>query len=973
MWKRRWRCVIPLAGTMKEEEGAMVYMSPLVKQDLAKLEKDGESRRVALHALKQCVENLEPSSVPRFLAQVSESKDTGGSRSYAISLYEEVARVHGKLIIPQIGRVMTTMTRSLSGSGSSPQLHQACAKVAAAVVRYSIDSDSSAAEAEEILKDVSRPLIGLLTGKMEHVAAGSATCMQALVESEKWKNAPPDLVSEVCHRTTTALGDKSTRTVAHMQLARSLATVNPGTLNVYGACLIHAAEEVLSSSVYSWQHRRCAAQMVQAVLGIVDRETLALEFHAITQVLENCKHDRMPHVRTAVCEALQAARLVMTGETINEEDDGDHLGSISFDDTIESPQRRNWNSSMYSPSSQDTYNLSSYTPPPEACDSASSDPFSTPQNGSTGRMKRSLLFPSKTDGYSVSSVTVPTSVLINGHDTISVMGNVRPLVNGGSIPDSRGRLSGHNDSAPAFHKKFGDQDIAVVQRSEEHLVDERDFTPTVMQDHPKGKVESRFSPLEAQITRSFGEAEGDLLAEDEEILSRGAAELGYGPNGANTRSQWRLPNAIGHFRQDSQTPESMGDSHCVQSVSISLRGGDSGRSDASDSVLPGKMGDYGNNVTEKVVDVLENKQIYDVSLLQGLPGGKPNVLPLNAGISHAEYMKLASLSNNPEDGFSALKPRVLITTADFLPYTTPRRLVLSLQSQLSSPGDEVGNEEQVRRSSGGAGMRTEFNEDAVRRVVDGTGKRIDFNEDADMDVESSSDSGWSVRDNPIASDDSATEECSKEEMKEKHTELRETFTRPRKVQRAGVAPGKKTISPQVKLLDRGNKSDRSESSVNDELGGSTVEDATPCYQSPKPLRTPDAVVTCLSCTESQRRRSAMKAQEWDLGLDVNRAAADQGIGARRSMLFDQSRTSSDISHGSKAYTNDSIDDTVWSDEDEPGWCTSLVRSVKDSCSRISSVTETVLRGSLCVVIAVPLTMLLARVWLSPQDSFLMPT
>lgn len=97
---------------------------------------------------------------------MSESKDTGGSRSYAISLYEEVARVHGKLIIPQIGRVMTTVTRSLSASGSSPQLHQACAKVAAALIRYSIDSDSSAAEAEEILKEVSRPLVDLLTGNI---------------------------------------------------------------------------------------------------------------------------------------------------------------------------------------------------------------------------------------------------------------------------------------------------------------------------------------------------------------------------------------------------------------------------------------------------------------------------------------------------------------------------------------------------------------------------------------------------------------------------------------------------------------------------------------------------------------------------------------------------------------------------------------------------------------------------------------
>lgn len=42
---------------------------------------------------------------------------------------------------------------------------------------------------------------------------------------------------------------------------------------------------------------------------------------------------------------------------------------------------------------------------------------------------------------------------------------------------------------------------------------------------------------------------------------------------------------------------------------------------------------------------------------------------------------------------------MLITTADFLPFTTPRRLVLSLQSQLSSPGNEAeeeGNEDMVR-------------------------------------------------------------------------------------------------------------------------------------------------------------------------------------------------------------------------------------------------------------------------------------
>lgn len=285
--------------------------------------------------------------------------------------------------------------------------------------------------------------------------------------------------------------------------------------------------------------------------------------------------------------------------------------------------------------------------------------------------------------------------------------------------------------------------------------------------------------------------------------------------------------------------------------------------------------------------------------------------------------------------------------------------MLSLQSQLSSPGEEVSNEDDVNGEA--AGLRT--NEDASRRVDDGTSKRIDFNaEDADMDVESSSDSGWSVRDNPIASDESATEESSGEEI---NTEIHETFARPRKVQSvAGVASGKNTVSPPlqlVKLLGRGNSSDHSNSPEKPRV---TIED-------PAPPGTPagSAGLACSSCTESQRR-SAMKAQEWDLGLDVN--GDDEEItGARRSMMSEQVETLSDFSHGSSiAYTNNSIDESVSVNE---GWCTTLVRSAKSSCSRITSIAEAVLGGSLCVVIAVPVTMLLARVLQSPQDHFLVPT
>jgi hypothetical protein len=375
-----------------KEEGGMQYMSPLVKQDLAKLEKDGESRRIAMDSLKHCVENLEPASVPRFLAQVSESKETGGSRSYAISLYEEVARVHGKLIIPQLPRVMATVTRSLSASGSSPQLHQACAKVVSALVRYSIDSNTSVTEAEEVVREVAQPLVEAIAGKLEPVAAGAATCVQSLVESEKWKHASAGLVSEVCQRTTAALGDKATRTVAHMQLACSLAVMNPSALSVYGPELLHAGEEILRANSTSWKHRKCAAKMLQAVVSVVDKDKLALELNSTIEVLESFRLDKMPHVRTAVWEALQTAKMATAADDDQNKDADEPLGTVPK----LTPRRRSlWGShSSLSPSTTGSEPSLKVSSP------------SRTGKGIDARMRRTPLFPARGQAHMQKSVAL---------------------------------------------------------------------------------------------------------------------------------------------------------------------------------------------------------------------------------------------------------------------------------------------------------------------------------------------------------------------------------------------------------------------------------------------------------------------------------------------------------------------------------------------------------------------------------------
>jgi len=192
--------------------------------------------------------------------------------------------VHGKLVVPHILKVMGSLVRSSSASGSFPQLQLASARVTAALARYAIDSNTSQEDAEKIMQEICAPLTDALAGKLEPVAANAATCIYALVETEQWKYAHDEIVHEMCQRITVALSEKPTRTAAHMQLACILASTNPDTLSIYGASLLRAGEDILKVTANSWQLRKAAAKLLQSVLTILDKETLETELHSALHV-----------------------------------------------------------------------------------------------------------------------------------------------------------------------------------------------------------------------------------------------------------------------------------------------------------------------------------------------------------------------------------------------------------------------------------------------------------------------------------------------------------------------------------------------------------------------------------------------------------------------------------------------------------------------------------------------------------------
>lgn len=288
-------------------------LSPLVKQELANLDKDPGRRRTAMNALKSYVELLDTGTIPLFLDEVSDSKESSkASRQYAISLYEVLAKVHGKNIIPHTSKIMTTVVKTLSSSAGSLPLQQACGRVVAGIARYGIDTFSTGAQQEGVIRDLCTPLLDVLIGKVEPLAAGAALCLQALVETDSWKFASVDIVNEVCLRVTGALEETLTQTVAHMSLVCSLAKLNCQILEAYGRSLIKAGVQILEDGVANgnWRRRVIAVEMINSLLKSVDTQIVSSEIPNLVDSLERCRLDREPSVRDAIAEALRTVEKI---------------------------------------------------------------------------------------------------------------------------------------------------------------------------------------------------------------------------------------------------------------------------------------------------------------------------------------------------------------------------------------------------------------------------------------------------------------------------------------------------------------------------------------------------------------------------------------------------------------------------------------------------------------------------------------
>ncbi|XP_059292239.1 protein SINE1 [Lycium ferocissimum] len=330
-------------------------VSPILRRELENLEKDAESRKFAMKALKSYVKELDSKAIPVFLAQVSETKESNASSGeYTISLYEVLARVHGPKIVPQIDNIMTTIIKTLTSSAGSFALHQACSKVVPAIARYSMDPMTPKEKKRYIIHSLSKPLSDCLLGRQESLSSGAALCLKALVDSDNWRVASNEMVHEVCQRVAGAL-EKHTQTNSHMALVTSLAKHNSLIMEAYARLLIQSGLQILnrSSGEGHSQKRLSAIHMVNSLMKYLDQRSIHSELRIVIEEMEKCQSDKMLYVRGAAFEALQTAKRICSASEKGSkfERDVDSMTGSNFDRNLRdqspltaSPESRTINS-----------------------------------------------------------------------------------------------------------------------------------------------------------------------------------------------------------------------------------------------------------------------------------------------------------------------------------------------------------------------------------------------------------------------------------------------------------------------------------------------------------------------------------------------------------------------------------------------------------------------------------------------------
>ncbi|XP_020265965.1 TORTIFOLIA1-like protein 2 isoform X2 [Asparagus officinalis] len=267
---------------------------------------DRDTHQIAADELEKIARGLAPEGVAPFLACITDtgSEQKSAVRKECVRLTGTLARFHGPLLAPHLGKILASIVRRLKDSDSV--VRDACVETAGVLAATVMSSRSSAQGAESAFVAILKPLFEALGEQSRYVQAGSASCLARVIDDTS--DPPTSVFPQMLARVIRLLKNPHFMAKpAAIDLIRSIVQAGGASTEHVLSTVVTSILETLKSA--DWTTRKAASVALASIAVHVGPSLGSCRTSCILS-LESCRFDKVKPVRDTIMHALQCWKTV---------------------------------------------------------------------------------------------------------------------------------------------------------------------------------------------------------------------------------------------------------------------------------------------------------------------------------------------------------------------------------------------------------------------------------------------------------------------------------------------------------------------------------------------------------------------------------------------------------------------------------------------------------------------------------------
>ncbi|KAK4775049.1 hypothetical protein SAY86_009984 [Trapa natans] len=261
---------------------------------------DRDTYQIGVDELEKIAERLSPEGIAAFLSCIldTDSERKSAVRKECIRLMGALARLHEGLIVPYIGKIVSSIVKRLKDPDSV--VRDACVETMG-ILALKLGCHIGHGDGVVMLV---RPLFEALGEQNKQVQSGAGLCLARVIDNTN--DPPASLLQRMLARTVKLLKNPHfLAKPAVIELNRSIIQAGGATTQNVLSAAISSIQEALKST--DWNTRK-AASVALAEIAVSSGSLLGSFRASCIRCLELCRFDKVKPVRDSVSQALHCWR-----------------------------------------------------------------------------------------------------------------------------------------------------------------------------------------------------------------------------------------------------------------------------------------------------------------------------------------------------------------------------------------------------------------------------------------------------------------------------------------------------------------------------------------------------------------------------------------------------------------------------------------------------------------------------------------